>query len=132
MLLDHGLLSKALELGAFSTMPKLMGEKPDKTREEKAADKKEEAAQAADELEKADADAESEERFIERVEAFVREALAEAEGQGSSSRDAYKDDLVYNERKKVIAEFSKRGYKKCHSCKASVESLSSPPPPTRN
>lgn len=110
------MLSKALELGAFSSLPKLAGEKPDKTREDKAADKR----AAEDELEKADADAESEERFIERVEAFVKQALAEAKGLGSSSRDAYKDDLVYNERKKVIAEFSKRGYKKCHSCKASV------------
>lgn len=109
-LLDHGLLSAALELGAFSALPKLAGEKPQKSAAEKEAEPTE------TELEKADQEIETEERFIERVEDFVKKALAEA--ASSKSRDAYKDDLVYNERKKVIAEFSKKGYKKCQSCKA--------------
>lgn len=116
-LLDHGLLAKALELGAFSALPKLTGDKP-----EKSAAVVESAAVDEAALEKADADAETEEAFVARVEDFVRETLAEAnkEQGGSSSRDAYKDDLVYNERKRVIGDFSKKGYKKCQSCKACV------------
>ncbi|CDZ97905.1 beta and beta-prime subunits of dna dependent rna-polymerase [Phaffia rhodozyma] len=107
-LLDHGLLSEAIQLGNMHAVVVAPNEKGKSTADDSESEDGEQGKVS-----------ETEPMFIKRVEEFVRASLATVKAPSSGNkRDAYKDDLVYNERKKLISEFSKRGYKKCHSCKA--------------
>lgn len=107
-LLDHGLLIASLELAKLSAQVNFATLQPD-GEDEDAEDK--------DELDKEEKEAEKEEDYIKRMEEFVRSAIR-AGGKQAEGRDSYKDGLVYDERKRVISEFAKKGYKKCQKCKA--------------
>jgi DNA-directed RNA polymerase I subunit RPA1 len=109
-LLDHGLLTASLELAKLSASISFATIQPD------ADDDKDAAAEDTQE-EKEEKEAESEESYIKRMEDFVRSAIR-AGGKQAENRDQYKDGLVFEERKKVIGEFAKKGYKKCQKCKA--------------
>ena len=63
--------------------------------------------------------AESAADFMHRMDQFVNVAIAMARQQGRGN-DEYKDGLVYEERKRVLAEFVKaaQGWKKCTRCNA--------------
>lgn len=110
-LLDHGLLSASIELSRMHVFVAASKEKGKSTADSSDSD--------SDGDEASEEKSETEQAFIHRMESFVTASLAAVKAPSSGNkRDAYKDDLVYNERKKLIAEFSKRGYKKCHGCKA--------------
>jgi hypothetical protein len=108
-LLDHGLLTASLELNRLH--PHINPKGKDKQRE---ASVEAEAEELLGELE--DKPDETEEQFIQRIADFVNNAMKGK--KGSLGRDGYKDGLVYDERKKTIAEFTKMGHKKCQKCKA--------------
>jgi DNA-directed RNA polymerase I subunit RPA1 len=59
------------------------------------------------------------ERLI-RMEGFVKHALSQARKRGIGN-DSYKDGLVYEERKRVVAEFyamATKTWRRCTRCKA--------------
>lgn len=104
-LLDHGLLTASLELVKFAPHhTPIPGAK-------RAASLGDGDDDAEDRPEESEAD------YIERIEDYVKDAITQAGGL-AVSRDSYKDGLVYDERRKVISEFGKKGYKKCNRCKA--------------
>lgn len=104
-LLDHGLLTDSLALANMSAAIVFATLAPDADDDGDAREEKEEK------------EAENEEHYIARLESFVRDAIRRG-GKAAEGRDSYKDGLVYEERKKVISEFAKKGYKKCQKCKA--------------
>lgn len=63
--------------------------------------------------------AETAAEFIVRLENFTNAALAMGRKKGAG-KDDYKDGLVYEERKMLLAEFVKAcvQYKKCARCNA--------------
>lgn len=63
--------------------------------------------------------AESAAEFIDRIEQFCSIALKQARRAGRG-RDDYKDGLVYEERKRLFADFIKaaQNYKRCYRCDA--------------
>ena len=102
-LLDHGLLTDSLALANMSAAIVFATLDPDGEEDSKP--------------EKEEREAENEEHYIARLEDFVRDAIRRG-GKAAEGRDSYKDGLVYDERKRVISEFAKKGYKKCQKCKA--------------
>ena len=103
-LLDHGLLTDSLALAGMSAaiVFATIGADDDEGNDKEEKDEKE---------------AETEAHYIARLEDFVRDCIRKG-GKAAEGRDSYKDGLVYEERKKVISEFAKKGYKKCQKCKA--------------
>jgi DNA-directed RNA polymerase I subunit RPA1 len=102
-LLDAGLVQQAHQVGEQSpAAAKVAGD--------------EEGDEAA-----ADIPAERAAEFVVRIEQFVAQALDYARKMGRTS-DEYKDGLVYEERKRVLAEFIKaaQGWKRCSRCQAYV------------
>jgi hypothetical protein len=94
-LLEHGLLSAVHDIS----------EPSESIRDE-----------AGDEGPKAGAEMETFEEYKERMDDLVQKSLRSA---SSSTRDNYKDGLVYQARKDVILEFLKAAIqKKCSNCGA--------------
>ncbi|WRT67829.1 uncharacterized protein IL334_004803 [Kwoniella shivajii] len=57
--------------------------------------------------------------LIVRVDAYVSATLEAAKkASNGSTRDSYKDGLVFEERKRLLAEFSKKNWGKCTRCAA--------------
>ncbi|WWC70704.1 uncharacterized protein I206_104655 [Kwoniella pini CBS 10737] len=57
--------------------------------------------------------------LIVRVDAYVSATLEAAKKvSNGSTRDAYKDGLVFEERKRLLSEFAKKNWAKCSRCSA--------------
>ncbi|KAK6908242.1 hypothetical protein I203_102243 [Kwoniella mangroviensis CBS 8507] len=57
--------------------------------------------------------------LIVRVDAYVSATLEAAKKvSNGSTRDAYKDGLVFEERKRLLSEFAKKNWAKCNRCSA--------------
>lgn len=76
-------------------------------------------AQGSDDEEGGAVPAETAAELIIRIEKFVQQVLRKPR-QAGQPKDQYKDGLVFEERKKVLAEFAREGtrYKKCSRCLA--------------
>ncbi|WVR06374.1 hypothetical protein IAU60_003405 [Kwoniella sp. DSM 27419] len=108
-LLDAGLLTESYDVAAI--FAKAMGT-PMNTND---ADEDEEPGTSAPKTISKENAAE----LIVRVDAYVSAQLEAARKSGTSSgRDSYKDGLVFEERKRLLAEFSKKNWAKCSRCSA--------------
>jgi DNA-directed RNA polymerase I subunit RPA1 len=97
-LLDAGLLDEALRLVTIA--PRTSQQREDDEEEHEAVP------------------TETAAEFIARIDAYVQHCLKRASNGGQTSKDAYKDGLVYQERKSTLHEFNKKAWNKCAHCMA--------------
>ncbi|BEI90820.1 uncharacterized protein CcaverHIS019_0308900 [Cutaneotrichosporon cavernicola] len=81
-----------------------------------SASKQAEDGDPTDEDADADVSAESAAEFILRIETYVKQVIKHKKKK--NERDAYKDGLVYEERRRVLQEFGKKIWNRCSHCQA--------------